>query len=226
MEKCKAILEAQAYDTRRDDMLEQIRNHKSGLLDEKEYRKYAVFIPLLENGGSYDVLFEVRSRTVGRQPGDICFPGGRIEGGETAQEAAVRETVEELQVAPGQLEVLSLLDIYVNNAGNIIYPFAGLLSGYEGTCSEDEVEETFRVPLDFFLETEPQVYYTNQQVVPEEGFPYDYIQGGKNYPWNRRRQKVNFYFYQDGEKLRVIWGMTAKMMRMFVEIWSEKPGGL
>ncbi len=201
-------------------MIEHIRNHKSGLLDEKEYRKYAICIPLLYNGNGYDILFEVRAHTVGRQPGDICFPGGRIEEKETPREAAIRESAEELLISPGQLDILALLDIYITNAGNILYPYAGILTGYENTYSEAEVEETFRVPLDFFLRTEPKIYYTSQQVVPEDGFPYDYIQGGKNYPWLKRRQKVNFYFYQDGGQLRTIWGMTAKMMHMFTEIWK------
>ena len=79
-------------------MLEKLKNHKSTLIGIEELRKYAVCIPLMPGPDGYEVLFEVRSANVKSQPGDVCFPGGRMEPGETPDETAVRETMEELLV--------------------------------------------------------------------------------------------------------------------------------
>ena len=75
----------------------------------KRPRPAAVLIPLLPNGNSYDVLFEVRSAGIA-QPGDICFPGGTMEPGETPEVAAVRETTEELLVSREQIRVLRTMN--------------------------------------------------------------------------------------------------------------------
>ena len=70
---------------------------------------YAVLIPLVETESGNALLLEVRSEKV-RQPGEICFPGGRSECGETVVETAVRETCEELGIEPSEIEVISELE--------------------------------------------------------------------------------------------------------------------
>ena len=45
--------------------------------------EYAVLVPLVEGGEELSLLFEVRAYTLRRQPGEVCFPGGRIEPGES-----------------------------------------------------------------------------------------------------------------------------------------------
>ena len=54
--------------------------------------KFAVLVPLVEANGELHLLYEVRAATLQRQPGEVCFPGGRIEEGETAVQCALRET--------------------------------------------------------------------------------------------------------------------------------------
>ena len=61
--------------------------------------EYAILIPWVATGEGDALLLEVRSQLV-RQPGEVCFPGGRAEPGESAVEAAVRETCEELGISP------------------------------------------------------------------------------------------------------------------------------
>lgn len=117
----------------------------------------AVLIPLVkEKDGSASLLFEVRSSRLDAQPGDICFPGGRMEEGETAEETAIRETAEELLVKPSQVSILGRLDGMMGPTGGAIWPVVGELKDYDGNFSKDEVGEVFKVPLDFFLNTEPE----------------------------------------------------------------------
>ncbi len=200
------------------DKLEFLKQHKPTLIGLPEAKKAAVCIPLIETESGYDILFEVRSAGIGSQPGDICFPGGSLEEGETTEEAAIRETMEELQIERDRIEVLGLMDVFGGGSGMLyVYPYAALLSGYEGTFSPDEVERVFTVPLAFFLTHEPEVYHTRLTVHPEEGFPYARIQGGREYGWRERREEVLFYPYEE----ETIWGMTAKILAAFVKIWQS-----
>ena len=57
----------------------------------KPVRRSAVLVPLLYRGGEPELLFEQRSFLLEHQPGEVCFPGGRVEENETPEEAAVRE---------------------------------------------------------------------------------------------------------------------------------------
>ena len=63
--------------------------------------EYAVLVPLVERPEGLCLLYEVRADTLGRQPGEVCFPGGRLEPGEDAVSCALRETWEELGI-PGR----------------------------------------------------------------------------------------------------------------------------
>jgi len=181
-------------------------------------KKSAVCIPFIPNGNSYDVLFEVRSSQIKAQPGDICFPGGMIEKGESPEQAAVREVCEELLIKPEQMEVLGQADLFFNPSGLIIYPFPALLKDYEDTFSRDEVEEVFRVPLEFFLNTEPDIYYVEAKIQKSENFPYEYINGGENYRWRKQLTSMIFYHWED----KHIWGITAKMMMHFVNFLKKE----
>ena len=195
-------------------MLDKLREHKATLIGMEDFRKYAVVIPLIATPDGYEVLFEVRSEKIGRQPGDICFPGGKMEAGEEPEQAAVRESAEELLIRPDQLELLGLMDVFLTEYGNLVYPYAAILRDYEGTYSEDEVAEVFTVPLKFFLETEPEEFFAKVGSEPEENFPFDRIHGGRDYPWRKSRRAIYFYSYEGRE----IWGMTARIMKAFVRI--------
>ncbi|MBR3260464.1 MAG: CoA pyrophosphatase, partial [Firmicutes bacterium] len=72
-------------------------------------KEFAVLIPLIEEDGEVKLLFEVRSKDI-RQPGDVCFPGGKIEEGESETEAALREMAEETGVGPEYVEILGRFD--------------------------------------------------------------------------------------------------------------------
>lgn len=60
--------------------------------------KCAVLIPLIENQGQWEVIYELRAMDMKTQPGEVSFPGGGLEPKETFMKAAIRETVEELKI--------------------------------------------------------------------------------------------------------------------------------
>ena len=177
--------------------------------------RFSVMIPLIKRDGEIHLLFEKRAFTLRNQPGEISFPGGRIEKGESPREAAVRETAEELLISEREIEIYSEGDFVVNPYAAIIYTFVGeIKKDFDKISpSEDEVEKVFIVPLSYFLKTRPKSYKINLRVERNKEFPYHLIPNGVNYKFKRGREEVLFYEYED----EIIWGFTAKMARRFVE---------
>lgn len=199
-----------------EKILEKIKAHDPAVLGSKDFSKYAILLPLLEREGEIHLVFEVRAHTLRRQPGEICFPGGRIDAGdESPQAAALRETREELGIRSDEMSAVFPLDYMVSPFGMIIYAFAGFINAEaEFKPNPAEVDTLFSVPLSFFLETAPEIYQVNFDIKPEENFPYDLIVGGQDYSWRPRQMEEYFYLYED----KVIWGLTARILSHFMEI--------
>ena len=89
----------------------------------------------------------------------------------------------------------------------------GMLNDYKYTFSRDEVSEVFTVPVEFFMNEEPEIYEVSSQIMPDEDFPYHLIQGGRNYKWRRTKVIEMFYRYES----HIIWGMTARIINAFIE---------
>ena len=197
----------------KNNIQEKIKNHIPGISGFELAKKSAVCIPLIKNNDdSYKVLFEVRSSGLDAQPQDICLPGGMLEKDEKPMEAAVREIREELLISENQLSFLGRGDmLYMGNL--IIHTFAFELFDYDYRFNE-ESEEVFCVPLDFFINTEPEEYIIERNVVIPDNFPFDRIHGGRNYRWRSNRSSTYFYRWEN----RDIWGITAKIMKDFTKI--------
>ena len=192
-------------------MFEHLAGRKPGLIDGELYRTYAVLVPYMPETG--ELLFQVRSRKLHQQPGEICFPGGAVEKDETPIAAALRETMEELLVSRAQVDILAPLDLLITAYGNIVHPFVANLHGYQHSFSPQEVEEVFTVPFSFFLENQPAIYQNKIVLQPADDFPYGLL-GIDAYPWASSRSPVYFYEYEG----RVIWGMTAKIIANLVAL--------
>lgn len=197
-------------------LVDKVKDRVPEVMDNRSFSKFAILLPLIEKGGEIHILFEVRSHQLRSQPGEICFPGGRIDKeDESEKDAAVRETVEELGIAHEQISDIFPLDYIVSPFGMIVYSFAGIIDAdVEFRPNPPEVDSLFTVPLSFFLEKDPKVYRVNFDIQPEESFPYDLIAGGENYNWRTRQVDEFFYLYED----KVIWGLTAKILTHFMEI--------
>ncbi|TAA72415.1 NUDIX hydrolase [Planococcus salinarum] len=197
-------------------LVEKVKDRIPEVMDNRSFSKFAILLPMIEKDGEIHILFEVRSHQLRSQPGEICFPGGRIDKeDESEEDAAVRETVEELGIANEQISDIFPLDYIVSPFGMIVYSFAGIIDAdVEFRPNPPEVDSLFTVPLSFFLEKDPKVYRVNFDIQPEESFPYDLIAGGENYNWRTRQVDEFFYLYED----KVIWGLTAKILTHFMEI--------
>lgn len=210
-----------------EKLADKLKNRSVSLIEAKECRKASVCVALLltENSAP-EIILQVRAPGLEEQPGDISLPGGMIEPGETPRQAACRELEEELEITKEQYELAAALDIM--HTGNLlIYPFLAIVKEYHGTFNASEVAEIFTVPLRWFRENEPEIYEIRLEVREPEDFPFERIYGGKKYGWRRRTETVLFYQYEE----RCIWGITAKLLRSFVEICRKEgvseglPGG-
>ena len=74
--------------------------------------RYAVLVPLVESEQGWQVLYEVRAAKLHRQPGEVCFPGGKMEGTESPESCALRETWEELSIPQDHIHLLGRLAEY------------------------------------------------------------------------------------------------------------------
>ncbi|MGJ7909640.1 NUDIX hydrolase [Neobacillus sp. LXY-1] len=199
-----------------EKIIAKLKQHIPTILGSKNFSKYAVMIPLILKEDGVHVLFEVRSLELRRQPGEICFPGGRIDVNDSDEKAAaIRETMEELGLSSNEIQEVYPLDYMVSPFGMIVYPFAGFISEHaQIKLNPAEVGEVFSVPLSFFFEKEPEIYQIELKMEPEENFPFDLIVGGENYNWRTRGVEEYFYLYED----KTIWGLTARILSHFIEL--------
>ena len=118
-----------------------------------ELRPAAVLIPVVARPQGATVLLTRRADTLASHTGQIAFPGGRLDPGEDAVTAALREADEEVALNPGAVEVLGLSDAYETGTGFLVTPVVGWLRDPpEVTPSPDEVAEVFETPWDFLMD--------------------------------------------------------------------------
>ena len=173
----------------------------------------AVLVPLVRQDGEYCLLYEIRSANV-RQPGEVCFPGGKYECEDNSfRNTAVRETCEELGLKPENITICGELDCLVTHNGPIIHPFVGLIDDISKiTYSKSEVERIFTVPLKVLLEQKPRRGSVQLADHPGDDFPFDLVPQRKRGWRMNKSYYVYFYLYED----KVIWGLTARMLYAFL----------
>ncbi|MBM7312687.1 MULTISPECIES: CoA pyrophosphatase [Streptococcus] len=194
-----------------DQLQALLKDYQPRPLGEK--RSYAVFLPLVWSDNQWQVLYEIRSESIS-QPGEVSFPGGRVEVGETPQKAAVREVMEELNIQPEQIDILGEID-YLVLERSTVHCFVGRLNlDWTTILPNEEVARIFIVPLSTLLTTQPVYYQLDSQIVPDCDFPFERLRGGVDYPFSHHKRSVPFY-----ENLpENIWGMTAQFTHRFTEI--------
>lgn len=149
--------------------------------------------------GRLHVVLTRRTAKVAHHQAQISFPGGHQDSHESILGAALRETQEELDVAPSLVRVLGeLTPLYVPPSNYCIYPVvAAAESRPDFRPSPDEVAEVLEIPIDHLLD----VRNIRQEVWPLRGLDV----------------KVPFFLFQ-GHK---IWGATAMIMAELLDLIGE-----
>jgi 8-oxo-dGTP pyrophosphatase MutT (NUDIX family) len=164
-----------------------------------DLRAAAVLVPLVERPEGLSVLLTLRNETLQRHAGQIAFPGGRIDPGDvSAVAAALRETEEEIGLAPSSIENVGRLDDYITGTGFIVAPIVGLINPpYTAKPDPREVAAIFEVPLAFLLD------------------PANHRRDSRVFNGVERR----FYAMPYGDKY--IWGATAAMIMNLYDLLRD-----
>lgn len=185
-----------------------------------KHRFFSVLVPIVEKDGELSLLFEVRSKNLKADPGEVCFPGGHVEEGEDPGKAALRETFEEIGIPEEAVEMIGPGDILYGYANYTLYTYMGVVK-YEdylnARLAYDEVEEIFLVPLKKFRENQPEIYSEKTYAQVHEDFPHEKVGIDKAYSWRTGIWHIPIYDI-DG---RIIWGLTARITQNLVDVlWS------
>jgi coenzyme A diphosphatase NUDT7 len=133
-----------------------------GILGKEEYFNSAVLIPLVCIDKEYHFLFEKRAANI-RQGGEICFPGGQIDldSDKSNEETALRETEEEIGIPRDKIEVIGKLDTLIGPRNVTVDSCVGIIhikNLDECVIDESEVAKIFSVPLQYFVNNEPEYF--------------------------------------------------------------------
>ena len=156
----------------------------------------AVLLGLIDRGAGLNVILTERARHLSDHPGQVSFPGGRIETHDpTPIAAALREAEEEVGIHPERVAVAGEMSEVLTGTGFLITPVVGFVDyEFEAVPDRSEVEEVFEVPLDFLLE--PDALRTS----------------------TRQRFGTTLTMYEFDYDGHYVWGATAKILRNFVRL--------
>jgi len=166
-----------------------------GMAVKKELRPAAVLVPIVAREPEPTVLFTLRTAHLVHHAGQISFPGGHMEPGDTrAEDAALRETEEEVGLPRRHIRVIGRLDRYITRTGFDVTPVVGVITPPFAVAPDaEEVADVFEVPLDFLLD------------------PANHLLDSRTVEGTVRR------FYAMRWRERYIWGATAGMLMNLYE---------
>jgi 8-oxo-dGTP pyrophosphatase MutT (NUDIX family) len=158
----------------------------------------AVLIPLFLKNGSCHILFTKRTENLQHHRGEVSFPGGVRHPDDTdILQTALRETSEEVGIAPEDVDILGALDDFLTIHNYLVTPYVGFVAaGHPLRINPAEVERIIEVPLSFLLT--PSIFQL------------------RDWTWQGRTLPL-FCVDYEGD---TIWGLTAAMLKQFIEIIS------
>jgi 8-oxo-dGTP pyrophosphatase MutT (NUDIX family) len=168
-----------------------------GLLPGHERADAAVLVPLVQRPEGLTVLLTQRTAHLRAHAGHVAFPGGRVDAKDaSAMAAALRETEEEVGIAPAYIEVIGTLPEYRTVTYFDVTPVVALVRpGFTLALDSFEVAEAFETPLAFLMNPA----HHQRHAVEIEGLRREFL----SMPWPRA----------DGQGEHFIWGATAAMLR-------------
>ena len=170
-------------------------NPDVALPEGRTLRDAAVLVPVVERSSGASILLTKRSSALKHHPGQIAFPGGKVDEGDGGVEgAALREAWEEIGLEAKMVSVLGTLPPHETVTGFQVTPVLGMVSvDYQARPEPGEVAEVFEAPLDHVIN------------------PSNYLIEGRRWRGQRRR-----YFTVPWGPY-YIWGATARMLRALAD---------
>ena len=164
--------------------------------DGKGLTAAAVLVPLVTHADGMTVLLTRRAESLSDHAGQISFPGGRRQPSDRSpEETALRETEEEIGVAPARVEIVGRLNAHDTGTGFRVMPVVGMIAPpLELVPDPDEVAEVFEVPLGFVLDPANHRFETR------------ILRGSE--------RQIAVLPYGD----RFIWGLTARLLNELAEV--------
>ena len=160
---------------------------------ERPLRAAAVLVPIVERHDGPTILLTKRSAHLADHAGQVSFPGGRLEAGETPIEAALREAEEEIGLRRSFVEVAGYIDAHETVTGFHITPVVAFVRpGFKLAVNPVEVAEAFEVPLAFLFD--PRNHQQHSRIYKNTTRRYYAMPYGEYYIWGATaRILVNLY---------------------------------
>ena len=172
-----------------NDLAHELYNERDHIEDIAGLRDAAVLIAVTDRPDP-GVIFVQRPNHMRNHPGQVAFPGGKIDPGDSdAVDAALREAHEEVALERVHVDIIGLTDSFQSGSGYNIQPVLGVIPpDLPFVADPSEVESWFEAPLEFILDPKNRTIH--------EG------------TWNGRRRHYYEMFWGDYR----IWGITAGIL--------------
>ncbi len=162
-----------------------------------------MLVPLFLRGGVPHLLFTLRRADLRLHAGQVSFPGGRVEPGESSREAALREAEEEVGIDPPSVELLGPLDeLFVHVSAFRLTPWVGVVPDAPRRAHPVEVERLIEAPLGSFAA--PGVHRVEEREA-----------------YGRIHQVHHFDLAEV-----TVWGATARVLLQLLELAAAPGGGV
>ncbi|CAB3234346.1 unnamed protein product [Arctia plantaginis] len=178
----------------REQCIKKLNELPSFITNNKLKVNAAVLVPLCVVDNEVCLLYTLRSSNLNTHKGQVSFPGGKMDAGESVYDTAVRETEEEIGFRSEDIEIWAKMSpVQARDRNIVIVPVVGLLKNLDMKKLKpnmDEVAEIFTVPMKLFCDKENHASFVhNNLTIP---------------------------LYEVGSKYR-IWGITGMITHFFLQ---------
>lgn len=158
----------------------------------------SVLVPMLKNEGTWEILFTRRTSSLPEHSGQVAFPGGRADPeDDSAEETALREAEEEINLSPRDVHVLGRLRELRTISNYCVQPIVGKIPWpYDFVLEKEEVSRLFTIPLEWLAD--PDNFRIQYRELPDPHSPVPVV----------------YFDRYDGE---LLWGVSAEITLNFLE---------